>query len=208
MTATSPEPRLVILAAGASTRLGQPKALVPIDGQNALQRYCAVARELLNEGPIVVTGAHHAEIAAQAPAGAQLVHNALWQDGRTGSLQCAWRAAPGRDLLVAPADVPRVPIDVFALLLAAWHAAANPAMGWLAPFWAGPDPTSGYGHPVCIGRSLAAQLEDFSSDTPLRALRTAARPLWQVAVRHPEILEDLDTPADLDALSKPPPEAL
>ena len=51
----------VILAAGASRRLGEPKALADLGGRSVIQRLVEVLGEL-PAAPLVITGHHHAEI--------------------------------------------------------------------------------------------------------------------------------------------------
>jgi CTP:molybdopterin cytidylyltransferase MocA len=88
---------------------------------------------------------------------------------------------------------------VFAALAAAWRAAGAPERGWLAPCVrtaAGPR----YGHPIVLGRGLAATLAEAPADAPLWSLRAAARPLFSAAVESLSVLDDLDGPDDLARL--------
>lgn len=189
------DPACVILSAGAASRLGTPKALAPLPGGTPLERLVAATRGLLPARPLVVTGAHHAEIAARAPADCDLLWNPRWREGRSGGLALARRLLPRRDLLVAPVDVPLVARETFVALLAAWREAGAPPRGWLAPRLR--VPPGRHGHPVLLGRELAAGLEDFGPDTPLVELRGRAEPLLEVLVDDRAILDDLDTPEDL-----------
>ena len=50
-------PALVILAAGASTRLGQHKALVELHGEPAIAHLLRAGRALGEAAPLVITGA-------------------------------------------------------------------------------------------------------------------------------------------------------
>lgn len=199
------EPRVVVLAAGASSRLGEPKALVDLGGRSALSRLveaCGAA-----EPPLVVTGAHATAIARAAaalgPRACELVVNPRWAEGRTGGLALAASRLPGRDLVVAPIDVPLVSRSVFARLRSAWAEADAPSRGWLAPRAPAPagDPRRARaGHPVVLGRDLAAALARMGPDEPLRDLRADAEPLWTIAVDDRAIYDDLDTPDDLARL--------
>ncbi|MCY3002661.1 MAG: NTP transferase domain-containing protein [Planctomycetota bacterium] len=185
--------RVAILAAGASTRLGEPKALARIGDRTALE-HLVEAASCVDRRPLVVVGAHAREIRAAAPAQCELLENPRWETGRTSGLALAREHAADCDLLVAPVDSPLVSAATFASLAAAWHAAGEPASGWLAPR----ERLSGrHGHPVLIGRSLLRHLEELSS---LRELRQRARPLLDVLVEDVAVLDDLDTPADLERL--------
>ena len=193
-----PKPLLVVLAAGGSTRLGETKALVDIAGRAPLERLVAAARTAC-DGALVVAGDAHDEIAARLPAGCRLVHNADPRAGRTGSVQAAVRAAPGRDLCIAPVDVPLVPSSVFDSLAAAWSAAGAPPRGWLAPRHA---PSGRHGHPVLVGRRLLEELSAFGPDAPLSGLRALAAPLLQADTASARVLDDLDTPWELEELRR------
>jgi len=186
-------PTTVILAGGASARLGACKALADLGGTTPL---C----ELLRSGAtLVVGGAHSAQIRAALPAGVELAHNELWQRGRLSSVRCAVRARPGQDLCLAPVDVPLVPAQVFEALARAWDEAGSPARGWLAP-WVLVDGERRHGHPVVLGRELLAEILAEPGELPLKVFRTRAAPLLEVEVRSHSVLDDLDTPEDLARL--------
>ena len=198
------KPALVVLAAGASRRLGQCKALAAITPRTPLELLLE-AEALLDSCPaLVVSGADHEQIAAGAPPGCEVVLNEGWDAGRTGSVRVAQLARPDRDLCLAPVDVPLVPAAVFEALARAWEELGAPAQGWLAPAL----PTSGagraggarYGHPIVVGRLLVARVADWPAEKPLRDLRGLARPLASVPVQAAEILDDLDRPEDLQRL--------
>lgn len=197
----APSPALIVLAAGASTRLGQPKALVPLGagGEAALSRLLATGAALGDARPLVVVGAHAAEIGAHLAGtpGVEVLVHPDWAAGRTGSLQAALARRPGRDLCVAPVDVPEVPAEVFAALAAEWRRLSRPPLGWLAPEYRGR-----HGHPIVLGRSLAERLKAFPPARPLRDLRAAAEPLAALPVDSGEVLDDLDTAADLARLRR------
>lgn len=199
MTSTTSIPALVILAAGASSRLGECKALVDLGGRNPLQRLQDAAAVLGDKEPIVVTGAHAKEIALAAPRSLALLVNPDWQAGRTGGIALACRARPNRDLVLAPVDTPLVGAEVFSALLDSWLAAGAPARGWLGPSIECEGRTRS-GHPIVLGRELAAEIAQLDPDTPLRDLRPRAEPLWLTPVADAAILDDLDTPQDLAAL--------
>lgn len=196
---------LVVLAAGASERLGQPKALVEL-GQDAsaLALLLAAGASLGDPRPLVVTGRDHAALRAhveQRGLRAELCLNPDWHAGRSGSVCCAVRQRAGRDLCLAPVDVPLVPASVFVALAAEWLRRGRPGRGWLGPC-VRRGGTQHFGHPVIVGRDLARTLQDFPLDAPLSALRARAAPLLALAVTSPEILDDLDTPADLARLRR------
>lgn len=185
--------RVAILAAGASTRLGEPKALARIGERTALEHLVAAAL-CVDPRPFVVVGAHAREIRGAAPANCELLENPRWESGRLSGLALARELAADCDLLVAPVDCPLVAASTFANLARVWREAGEPASGWLAPR----ERLSGrHGHPVLVGRTLLHHLEELSS---LRELRLRAAPLFDVQVEDLAVLDDLDTPADLERL--------
>ncbi len=193
------KPALVVLAAGASRRLGTCKALVDLGGRTPLERLCTAGACFDELPPLVVAGAHRDAIARGLPPGVELVFHPGWAAGRSGSVACAARARPGRDLVLAPVDVPLVPAAVFEQLLEAWTALGCPPRGWLAPARTA-DGTRRFGHPVVVGRELFSELG--APDAPLRELRARADPLQFVEVSAEEVLDDLDRPPDLERLQR------
>ena len=200
-------PALVVLAAGASARLGETKALArlrPGPGGTALELLLAAGAALGDARPLVVTGADHERIAAAASPGiearrVEVRRNEAWSAGRTGSVQRAQTLRPGRDLCLAPVDVPLVPAPVFAALRDEWERVGRPPHGWLAPSRA-QEGARRFGHPLIVGRALLLALKAFPPERPLHDLRALALPLLGLAVESDAILDDLDTPQDLARL--------
>lgn len=77
----------VILAAGASTRMGRPKQLIEVDGKSLVERAVQVALEA-GAGPVVVVlGAHAEQISAKIKGlPALAVVNHRWQEGMGSSI--------------------------------------------------------------------------------------------------------------------------
>lgn len=192
------KPALVVLAAGASRRLGECKALVELGGSTPLARLLEAGRCLDATKPLVVAGRHHELLARACPGGVDLVLSERWQQGRTWSALSAAGARPGLDLCLAPVDVPLVPAAVFEGLLTSWLEAGSPAEGWLAPHTGGR-----FGHPVIIGRGLWSRLPGLLAQAPqasLRDLRALSPQLLALEVDFSEVLDDLDTQEDLQGL--------
>jgi molybdenum cofactor cytidylyltransferase len=78
---------IIILAAGTSSRLGQPKQLLQWHNSSLLQQAVQAAAEVVLQ-PIVVVGAHADQVEpelSQLPV--QLVHNTSWQEGIAASIR-------------------------------------------------------------------------------------------------------------------------
>jgi len=185
----------ILLAAGASRRLGRCKALVDLGGRSVLEGLAEAAGGFGALAPLVVAGADGAAIEAALPGGCELLLNTDWAAGRTGSLALAARRRPGLDLAILPVDVPRIGWDLCRALAEAWRARGSPPTGWLAPRHRGR-----FGHPVLVGRDLARGLGELGPDQPLSDLRRGARPLFHVESECRAVLENLDSPRDLAAI--------
>ena len=79
----------IILAAGASTRLGEPKQLVTLGGERLLERAVHVAQQAGCDPIVVVVGAHAEMIVAQCHLDlARTVVNPDWSEGMASSIRC------------------------------------------------------------------------------------------------------------------------
>ena len=80
----------VILAAGASRRLGQPKQLVRLGSETLLERALRIAREGGCNPILVVLGADADLVQSQCDlSGARIVLNERWAEGMATSIQAA-----------------------------------------------------------------------------------------------------------------------
>jgi len=78
----------VILAAGASTRLGEPKQLVRLGEENLLERAVRAAREAACSPIVVVVGAESGRVLAESVLGdATTVINEEWKEGMASSVR-------------------------------------------------------------------------------------------------------------------------
>lgn len=131
----------ILLAAGGSSRMGHPKALLPLGGEPIVRRHvralAAVACRV-----VVVTGGHADLVRAALPPElpVAIVHNDRWQQTwPLDSLALALRSLPlAAPLLVSPVDVLPPSPETLARLLAS----APPAV---------PVCQGQRGHPVLLG---------------------------------------------------------
>ena len=135
----------LLLAAGAGTRMGMPKALVrDADGTSWLQRSVAA---LVDGGcaPVtVVLGARADEATPLVPDGVPVVVADDWAEGMAASLRAGLAALGDADAVVLSlVDLPDVTADVVRRVVAA---GADRATLSRAAFHGTP------GHPVVIGR--------------------------------------------------------
>lgn len=191
------EPLVValILAAGASTRMRTPKALLPLDGRSLL----AHSIELVLSGgcahACVVEGAHALGLAPMQRV--RVVVNASWPLGPLSSLQAGLRAAlvdhdELAGVLVQRVEQPRVSPHTIAALL---HALAEQPDAIVQPSVHGTS-----GHPivwprVCFDALLALDPATATARTLLTQPDHAAR-RRKLPLDDEGVLDNIDTPAD------------
>lgn len=88
-------PHIIVLAAGASTRLGQPKQLAPVGGRPALHIVIANAVAVAGHNVMVVIGAHARDITPLlSRTSASWVVNREWEEGMASSIRAGLAALP------------------------------------------------------------------------------------------------------------------
>jgi molybdenum cofactor cytidylyltransferase len=141
----------VILAAGASRRLGRPKQLVELAGESLLRR--TVRAALAGCAPVLVVVGAQADAMAAHLAGlpVTLVHNDQWEEGMAASIRAGVRALPATAaaVLFLVCDQPAVDAQLVRRLLETRgrHPEAVVACGYagtrgtpsIFPAWCFPD---------------------------------------------------------------------
>lgn len=186
----------IILAAGASRRMGTPKALLEYQGETWLDRWIGLLAGRCDP-VVVVLGADADRIRAglRRAAQARFVINPQPERGQFSSLQCALAALPEQieGFLFTPVDHPAVRVETVERLLAEFLQG-----GALV---AAPRHRGQSGHPVCCARALAAEMlaepPDSQARVVLRRYRHATR---YVDVEDPGVTEDADDPASYERL--------
>ena len=185
----------IVLAAGRSTRLGQPKQLLPYRGRPLLE-WSLAAIAASSVGVTVVVLGHDAERVRRDVDlhGARVVYNARYAEGLSTSLQ-AGLAALGLEAqaaVVAVGDQPLLGPDTIDALIAA-HA----AMG--APIVAA-DYGDHQGTPLLLDRSVWPLAQQIRGDQGARVL-LRAHPDGVVTVpASSATAADVDTWADYERL--------
>ena len=183
----------IILAGGASRRMGTPKALLEYEGETFLDRLIGVFASAGCE-VIVAVGAHAKLIQSSVRRSARFVINAEWELGQLSSLQCALSVlADGCDAsMFMPVDCPAIAPSTPAALLDNF----TPGVDFVIPRY-----QSRRGHPVLFDARLAAEFLALPPDASARDVvhRYVASTRY-VDVADPGILRDIDEPADYAAL--------
>ena len=190
----------IILAAGASSRMGRPKALLPIGQDLFVTRVCRTLRDAGVDDLVVVAGPEHEAIAdALAAAGlpARVVENRRRDEGQLSSVLAGLAVAdrPGVDaVLVHLVDAPLVRPETARAVLDAYfrtHApVVRPAVG------------GRHGHPVLFARSVFDQLRRADPGVGARGVVQAhAADVCNVPVDDEGACRDIDTPEDYARLT-------
>ncbi len=188
----APQVAGVLLAAGAGSRLGSPKALVEVQGVRLADRGVALLRDGGADPVVVVTGA-----APVGLPGVITVANPDWRTGMGSSLAAGLRAVPPGPAaaVIALVDQPLVGAAAVQRLIGAHAAGAGVAV---AAYHGQPR------NPVLIAR------EHWPEVISLAVGDVGARPFLRA---HPELVtlvecadtgrpDDIDTPADLARLTR------
>jgi CTP:molybdopterin cytidylyltransferase MocA len=205
----------IILAAGQSSRMGEPKALLPLAGRTALARVVGALRSAGIERIVTVTGYHARSVGPAATAlGVKTAHNAepergMFSSVRTGAAalavggdsspcaQAAWTANRGLGFdafLVLPVDYPLVRASTLKNVIDAYasddHDVVHPCCAGLR------------GHPPLLAARVLETLVA-SPDTDLRSfLEVHAPRAIEVEVDDLTVLLDMDTPDDRARLQR------
>ena len=181
----------VVLAGGASRRMGRDKAVLPWTGTTLVHRAAAVLAEVCGE--VVIAGP-----AALAPTGAEAVADVFPGRGPLAGLHAGLERAAGRAIFALACDLPFVGVELVAHLVAAADAAGRGAGAWVA---AGADrlqPLCGVyaaaGRAVAERRLRAGRLSVLGF---VEAIGGVAVPITaELAFYRPELLLNLNRPAD------------
>jgi len=160
---TNPSIAIIILAAGASRRMGLPKQLLPFKRKNLLQHAIDEAAKSKASTVYFVLGANAAEIQKSIGAEkAQLVLNESWPEGMSSSIRAGIAALPDTvgAAIISLCDQPLVSSSVFDGLIDAFVSSGKPI---IASEYAGSP-----GVPVLFARKHFAELAALRGDSGAR----------------------------------------
>ncbi|MEV0147772.1 MULTISPECIES: nucleotidyltransferase family protein [unclassified Nonomuraea] len=189
MSAGTPRVAGLLLAAGEGSRLGTPKALVEHEGERLVDRGVRLLEEGGCHPVVVVLGAATVQVR-----GAVVVRNPGWRSGMGSSLRVGLAALPEEAgaVVVALVDQPFIRPEAVRALVASGARLAVATYGGRRR------------NPVLLSR------RDFAEVARLAVGDAGARPFLTA---HPELVTgvpcdglgdpaDIDTPADLERLSR------
>lgn len=181
----------LVLAAGAGTRFGSAKQLAELDGRPLLEHAIRAMTASPVGRVVVVLGSGAEEIMEEVDLrGATPVVCERWDEGQSASLACGLaELADCEAVVVTLGDQPRVAPDAIRRVIAA----RNGAAAVRATYDDAP------GHPVLLERELYERLRDVTGDHGARNLLLSMQ-TREVPCDDLGGGEDVDTPAQLDAL--------
>ncbi len=183
----------IVLAAGASRRMGQPKLVLPWGQTTVIGRVVSVLHQAGIAPIIVVTGAHRHQVEkALEGFSVMLVYNPWhFQDEMVLSLQVGMRALPQEadGLAIALGDQPQIHTALVRHLMEAFRQSGKPILV--------PSFRMRRGHPWLVHRSLWHDLLHLQPPQNLRDfLNSHAQDIDYLHVEDEAVLSDLDTPQD------------
>jgi molybdenum cofactor cytidylyltransferase len=189
-------PHILVLAAGASRRLGQPKQLVKLAGRPALHIVVANAVAVAGHNVTVVIGAHARDLSrllGHSPA--SVIINRRWEEGMASSLRFGIASLPPAcdATMVLLGDQVAVTADDLKRLIDAWKGEESMIAASVYD--------QRVGVPAIFPRFCFSELSELRGDQGARKIleRNSYR---LIRVPMPNAAIDLDTPEDLAMLTE------
>jgi molybdenum cofactor cytidylyltransferase len=187
---------ILVLAAGASTRLGQPKQLVKLGGRPALHRVVSNCVSVAGNSVTVIIGANAQEMThllGHSPA--SVVINRQWEEGVAASIRRGLASMPTtcEAVMIVLGDQVAITADDLRRLVSAWKQEEGVIAAAVYD--------NHVGVPAIFPRICFTELAQLRGDQGARLIlernsyRLARVPMANAAV-------DLDTPEDLAALTQ------
>jgi CTP:molybdopterin cytidylyltransferase MocA len=188
----------IILAAGASSRIGSPKALLTFEGETFLDRLIRTFSPVCDP-VVVVLGNHREEILSGIAPKHQAVFvvNDRPELGMLSSLQRGLNAVPegASGVMFSPVDYPAIQESTLRILAGRFASEMPPL--------ALPEYRGKHGHPVCLSPALASEIRALPPGAQARdVVRAHISEALIVNVDDPGVVTDVDTLSDYEALSR------
>jgi len=184
----------IVLAAGASMRMGEPKQLLRYRGRTLLNHVIATAEASRLDHVVVVTGANAQAVEDSIEAErATVVHNPDFQMANMASVVVGASSVDAEAFLTLPADMPGISAEVIDAVIDCWAAQA--------PWAALTEYEDRPGHPYLLSQAALDEAADVEGPKVLWRMlahddsgRVTRVTVAQSAPR------DINTPEDFEAL--------
>jgi molybdenum cofactor cytidylyltransferase len=197
----------ILLAAGASSRMGSHKLLLPVDGESVVRRTARIA--LSRCDPLIVVTGYGRMAVEEALAGIGaivFVFNSDWEAGRVGSaikgIEALPAASPG--FFLHHADMPFVneaAFDALEKAIRSMGAAADSSADSPAGIALAAGRSGRLGHPVYFPSGYIPAIRALEKGESLKRV-LYDRGFLVVETGCDGVLEDLDSPGDYAALCR------
>ncbi|MBH8575228.1 nucleotidyltransferase family protein [Nostocaceae cyanobacterium CENA369] len=188
---------IIILAAGASTRMGRPKQLLPYQGRSLLQHTIESAIASVCKPVVVVLGANAQQIRSEVTQPfVQVVENSQWNLGMSASIRSGIRSLSTYSesidaAVITVCDQPFLSSEIINLLVEAYHSLAKAIVA--------SEYAETLGVPALFSRTFFSELAALGETVGAKQLIN--RHLNQVfRVPFPLGAVDIDTPKDYEEL--------
>ena len=194
----APQVAGIVLAAGASSRMGRTKQLLPFRGQSILE--CVVDNALASRlHRVIVVLGHEAEVLEPLleNRAVTVVRNLHYQRGQSTSLNAGLRMLNNESsaALFLLGDQPLITPEIIDRIIAAYETSRSPIV---LPVFEGRR-----GNPVLFAQETFARIAELSEDRGARPLFVEyAERILKVPVADPAIHLDIDTEEDYRRLLK------
>jgi molybdenum cofactor cytidylyltransferase len=182
----------IVLAAGASSRMGTQKLLLPFGDKTVIEKIIEQVESVVSSDIVVVIGSHRDEIQNKiGKPQLKFIHNELYMEGMLSSVICGFQALPdeAKAALVYLGDQPQIPAGIALQVISAWKQSGK---GIVIPVFSGKR-----GHPVLIETRYMKEIEQLDPEQGLRMLsKKFSYDVQEVECTSQEILRDIDTPED------------
>jgi molybdenum cofactor cytidylyltransferase len=184
----------IILAAGASTRMGKQKMLLPFAGKTIIEAVIETAIPTLESNILVVLGSHRNEIRTQiCKLPVRMCENENYKEGMLSSVICGLKNIPhdAEGVMIFLGDQPHIPAIVVNEVT---EVAKQNNKGIVIPTFDGKR-----GHPVFIDLKYRKEIERLNPNKGLRELMlNNGKDIMEIECDKQEILRDIDTPHDYE----------
>lgn len=180
----------IILAAGQSIRMGEPKLLLPWGKSTVLQTVIAVVQSAGVDETLVVTGAMHDQVEALVGRSVQTIFNPGFAEGEMlSSIQAGLveKQREARAALICLGDQPQVQTRTVQRILQTYQRSGASIVV--------PSFQKRRGHPWLVGREHWDEILAMQAPETMRDfLNRHASRIRYLEVDTPSVLADLDTP--------------
>jgi molybdenum cofactor cytidylyltransferase len=182
----------MILAAGESRRMGQPKLLLPFGEKTIIETVVEKVVSSKVRNTLVVLGSEREKVEKKIKNfPVKVAFNPDYPSGMLSSVLCGFKAIPEdtRAVVVVLGDQPSVSKEVLDKIIDAYQETGK---GIVLPVY-----EQERGHPVVIDMKYKDEIENLSPDIGLRGtVYSHPEDILEVEVDAPEILQDIDDEAD------------